>query len=421
MEDQPVPPPADPPAAHSFGFHNLEELFDFMDKDHPAASTIWVSDNQYIMTHELHTALVRAHAEGRFAARRPEHGFQGPSVRTIADSVERDILWHFWQQGYSYTEELIIATQPTAGPSRSRVPKVADPQPYEGSKDKFRDFVTQLQLKFRSDPTVFANDAAKIAYAASYLKGTAYQWFASHIDEETGEIDVTEFSEFVKILRAAWADPDAVATAERKVRDLKQKSSTVSVYYAKFVEYMAVCGWDEKAQLSHFMIGLCDEVKDLMITHDRPKKLDDAYKLALRLDNAWRARQAEKRGKTHTPDKPAQHQKGHQDGQSKKADKPSGSNSSTPSTAYGSHPGPMDLSASRAVSPETRKYRRENNLCLYCGEAGHYASNCPNKGKKGKKAKANKAEAAPAAASESKSESKSAEASVLYTTEKPKN
>jgi len=29
------------------------------------------------------------------------------------------------------------------------------------------------------------------------------------------------------------------------------------------------------------------------------------------------------------------------------------------------------------ISEETRKYRDSNNLCRYCGGAGHWRSNCP--------------------------------------------
>ena len=44
-------------------------------------------------------------------------------------------------------------------------------------------------------------------------------------------------------------------------------------------------------------------------------------------------------------------------------------------------PAPMDLdsTATRKFKPLTdaeKKHRRENNLCLYCGKAGHMAAQC---------------------------------------------
>ncbi|CAH2276360.1 Retrotransposon gag, partial [Pelobates cultripes] len=34
------------------------------------------------------------------------------------------------------------------------------------------------------------------------------------------------------------------------------------------------------------------------------------------------------------------------------------------------------------LSNEEKQWRRTHNLCLYCGSAGHYAINCPNKSKR---------------------------------------
>jgi len=55
-----------------------------------------------------------------------------------------------------------------------------------------------------------------------------------------------------------------------------------------------------------------------------------------------------------------------------------------PGTVSGTAPGPMDLSqADRTphkrgpLSPEVRKYRQENHLCIYCAGSGYWASVCP--------------------------------------------
>src|SRR5258705_12011878 len=60
------------------------------------------------------------------------------------------------------------------------------------------------------------------------------------------------------------------------------------------------------------------------------------------------------------------------------------------STASGTASGPMDLSladrtTSKKRAPLTdaqKKYRIDNNLCLYCGAKGHFASQCPHSKKK---------------------------------------
>ena len=51
----------------------------------------------------------------------------------------------------------------------------------------------------------------------------------------------------------------------------------------------------------------------------------------------------------------------------------------TPTTAIGTHPGPMDLSAAkRTVSPEERGRRIAEGLCFYCAGTGHQVRSCPN-------------------------------------------
>ena len=51
-----------------------------------------------------------------------------------------------------------------------------------------------------------------------------------------------------------------------------------------------------------------------------------------------------------------------------------------PTTATGTQPGPMDLSASkRTISPEEHGRRIAEGLCLYCAGAGHQARSCPNR------------------------------------------
>ena len=73
-----------------------------------------------------------------------------------------------------------------------------------------------------SDPTRYQNNSSKVAYAASYLFGSAKDWFQLHINEHTGTIDFNTCADFVSNLQAAFVDPDVRATAKRKLKALKQ-------------------------------------------------------------------------------------------------------------------------------------------------------------------------------------------------------
>ena len=96
-------------------------------------------------------------------------------------------LWEFFWQGYRYGQHDSNTNRP-APADRTRAPKVSDPELFEGDREKFADFVTQLHLVFRSDPPRYQADASKLTYAASYLRGSAKRWFTPHVNGATGVI-----------------------------------------------------------------------------------------------------------------------------------------------------------------------------------------------------------------------------------------
>ena len=92
---------------------------------------------------------------------------------------------------------------------RTRAPKLNPPKPFDGTQSEYKNFMMQLNLIFSSDPDHYQNqDRNKIAYAASYLSGSAKAWFQPRVDNN-GEIGFTTWREFMVALKAAFDDPDA--------------------------------------------------------------------------------------------------------------------------------------------------------------------------------------------------------------------
>lgn len=115
-------------------------------------------------------------------------------------------------------------------------------------------------------------------------------------------------------------------------------------------------------------MGLSDPLKDELARVGIPQTLDELINLSIQIDRRLRERRSE-RSSSHprpiwmlprVPGSPNQLPL-----------------SSTPATEA---PEPMQLGLLQpSLTPEERMRRRTHNLCLYCGEQGHFVRTCPNK------------------------------------------
>lgn len=262
----------------------------------------------------------------------------------------------------------------------ARPPKVSDPEDYHGSRVKYEAFLKQCALKFGSDVATYGNDQAKIVYAASRLRGAAFEVVKSHINDN-GTTTFTNWAAFTSALANAFEDPDKKMSADRELRKLKQGNKTASAYHAEYLQWATVLDLDEWTKIIRFRDGLNREVKNLLATQPNPPAVFDEYvRLVIKLDNNHRALKQE----TESPS-PPQPNPSKGSGSSKPPVKPQGP--STPkTTSTGTQPGPMDTSAGgtrfKKLDDKEKKRRRDNNLCIYCGGPDHFAANCPKKPQK---------------------------------------
>ena len=61
-------------------------------------------------------------------------------------------------------------------PPQTSYPKLRDPEPFKGEKAKFKTFLAQCELKFRTEGNRFDDDEKKTGYASSLLRGVAWNW-----------------------------------------------------------------------------------------------------------------------------------------------------------------------------------------------------------------------------------------------------
>ena len=272
-------------------------------------------------------------------------------------------------------------TTTTSGGKTSE-PKVASPEYYEGQRTKLSTFITQVTMVIVLQPTRFATEVAKVLYMGSYLRGTAFLWFQPYVTAEPQPGFMSDFKEFCKELRHTFGDPDEVATAERQLYALRQRGSVTS-YLADFMRHAVLIKWNDEAKAAQFYRGLKDSIKDELSRIGRPSTLKGLEEAAIRIDTRLFERVVERGERTTVTGSSVGNPNRFTPGSNP------GSNSQRPTITKTAYTAPQEhfratfpnslerLTKRGKLTPSEYQRRRDNDLCLYCGEKGHQVVNCP--------------------------------------------
>ena len=102
---------------------------------------------------------------------------------------------------------------------------------------------------------------------------------------EDEEIWLEDLPALVQPLEAAFGDPDRVATAEQKMREIKQKNRKFSQYYAEFQVITADLDWNPSALRAALRKGLSEEMNDSFTYSDIPEELPAFVTVCQKRDN----------------------------------------------------------------------------------------------------------------------------------------
>jgi hypothetical protein len=109
-------------------------------------------------------------------------------------------------------------------------------------------------------------------YSFNHLRAIALGEILPHVRED-GTIGLEDLPACIKLLEAAFGDPDRVAIAERKMWEIKQKNREFSQYYAEFQVIAADLDWNASALRNAMRMGLTEEMKDSFTYSDMPEEL----------------------------------------------------------------------------------------------------------------------------------------------------
>jgi hypothetical protein len=116
----------------------------------------------------------------------------------------------------------------------------------ESDGTELKGWIAQFRMVIRHKPARCPDEQSTIRYAVNLLSGVALSQILLHV-WENGTIGLQDLPAFIYRLEAAVGNPDCVATAKRKMQEIKQKNRELSQFYGEFEVIAANLDWNPLA------------------------------------------------------------------------------------------------------------------------------------------------------------------------------
>lgn len=291
--------------------------------------------------------------------------------------------------------------------------KCKEPDTFDGKNPALlKPFLTQLLINLRTRSKAFrSNQSRVVAWAISYLRGPALQYFQVALLDPDTQQNLPSWSTnlklFVRQMVTLFGPYDIQAEAEEALRLSEMKSeSRLMEHLLTFQENAVLSGWNDRALYSQFYKSLPDRIKDELIRFTT-RDYRQLRAAALEIDSRYHQRRSEKEREAkkvaraiNPADKyvkPSSSSNRFNSGsrtfsgfgpsQAFKAfhKHPTGGNSGS-ATGSGKPFRPNPSNSSKDIShllgkdgklnTTERERRMKAGLCTYCGNPGHFASDC---------------------------------------------
>jgi hypothetical protein len=250
-------------------------------------------------------------------------------------------------------------------------PKLERPERFSGKQKDLRNFVASVENIFALQPLRYDSPRAKTGYLGSLFTGDALTWYRTL--QETSDACLTDYEVFKQGFIDMFGDPFIRKTAQDQLEKCQQGSGSTATYVSKFRRIAADTGYNEATLTHSFTKNLSHAVREALAINDEdPASLEDLYRYAIKVDNRlYELRRSTPATRALAPQI---RRRSTDEFKSLRFPTPSG-------------PIPMEIGATQfqtqhrrgPLSKEEKQRRRDNNLCLYCGEHGHLALQCPKK------------------------------------------
>lgn len=262
--------------------------------------------------------------------------------------------------------------------SREQEPKANPPTEFDGlARRKLETFIAECEIMFATSPRRYRTESSKVHSAGSFLKGDPKKWFSNFflLPPESRPLWLLSWEDFRIELRRTWGLEDPEGAAEEDLRRLRMTDKDRVAYFTsrfRTIQYR-LPSWADRNLRNEYYSSLAPRIRTQFVTAGRavPTTLEGLIRTAEDLDRAYWT--------------DIELNKTLQDSSTSDKRKPTFSATSSPSSSKPSstthenkHLGPDGK-----LTPEERKRRFDNNLCLFCGQGKHLSANCPKKQKRG--------------------------------------
>jgi hypothetical protein len=283
--------------------------------------------------------------------------------------------------------------------------KLRDPDPFDGrDPKKLRGFLLQCKLNFRARPEYFRDDSAKVLYLLSFLKEPALEYFEPFLVDDTLNEPawLTDFEILTEELYIYFGPYDQQADAEIELEQLVMKDShKATKFFIDFYRISAMLDHNESSLYRKAYTAMPKRIKDEMVHFDKPRNLDELRDLIQKIDQRYWERRGEitrearaapvteaksdksaraapnndrRQGQNSGNSNSTPNTNAQSSGKGKEKEKPKGN----PSQGQPKKPDLTEkLGKDGKLTQQERQRRQDNNLCLFCGQAGHRVRECP--------------------------------------------
>uniref|UniRef100_A0A0W0GFS0 Retrotransposon gag domain-containing protein n=1 Tax=Moniliophthora roreri TaxID=221103 RepID=A0A0W0GFS0_MONRR len=169
------------------------------------------------------------------------------------------------------------------------------PEPYEGDHKDTRQFLFDLELYFKMNPSKGNTDKKKKMILLSLLKGKTTEWKMTEQEQLFPEDDDPEekkkaaeetWSVFENRFKKHWQPVDVAGDTQMRIRDLQMKECADDY-----------TGYDDVTLMTFFKEGLVPSLQDkiMLRSEEPPETLDKWYEIAIRYDNQYKFTMANKK------------------------------------------------------------------------------------------------------------------------------